>query len=65
MRSPRIVRNESLKTLLQMGKILVRAQQQNIYNLGGDGQMTKAYVLRPVRYSTMKSDDVVNYCAQN
>ena len=48
-----------------MGKILVRAQQQNIYNLGGDGQMTKAYVLRPVRYSTMKSDDIVNYCAQN
>ena len=48
-----------------MAKILVRSQQQAVYNIGGSGTTTNAYVLRPVRYTTMNGDDIVNYCAAN
>lgn len=48
-----------------MGKIVVKAQQQNVFNKDKSGSTESAYVLRPVRYTTMKSDDIVNYCAAN
>jgi len=48
-----------------MSKIIVKAQQQNVYNLNGSGTTGLAYVLRPVRYTTMNSDDILNYCSVN
>ena len=48
-----------------MSKILVKAQQQPVYNLNGTGTTNLAYVLRPVRYTTMNAEDIVNYCAAN
>ena len=48
-----------------MGKILVKAQQQNVFNKDKSGEVTKAYVLRPIRYSTMSSDDILDYCVKN
>lgn len=48
-----------------MGKIIIKAQQQNVFNKDKSGQSTLAYVLRPVRYSTMTADDIVSYCATN
>lgn len=48
-----------------MSKILVKAQQQPVYNLNGSGTTGLAYVLRPVRYTTMGSADIVNYCVAN
>ena len=48
-----------------MGKIIVKAQQQNVYNIDGKGNTGKAYVLRPVRYSTMRQNDIVDYCMKN
>ena len=48
-----------------MGKIVVKAQQQNVFNIDGKGNTGKAYVLRPVRYSTMRQNDIVDYCMKN
>lgn len=48
-----------------MGKIVVKAQQQNVFNLNGNGITMPAYVLRPVRYNTMSADDIVDYCSAN
>ena len=48
-----------------MSKILVKAQQQPVYNLNGTGTTGLAYVLRPVRYTTMNANDIVNYCVAN
>ena len=48
-----------------MSKILVKAQQQNVYNLNGSGTTGMAYVLRPVRYTTMNAEDIINYCSTN
>ena len=48
-----------------MGKILVKAQQQTVFNKDKSGRKSLAYVLRPVRYSTMRANDIVNYCATN
>ena len=48
-----------------MSKILVKAQQQNVYNLNGSGITGLAYVLRPVRYTTMNAEDIINYCSAN
>jgi len=48
-----------------MGKIVVKAQQQSIYNIDGKGTKANGYVLRPVRYSTMRQSDIVNYCMNN
>ena len=48
-----------------MSKILVKAQQQPVFNLNGSGTTGLAYVLRPVRYTTMGSADIVNYCVAN
>ena len=48
-----------------MGKIVVKAHQQNVYNIDGKGNTGKAYVLRPVRYSTMRQNDIVDYCMKN
>ena len=36
-----------------------------MYNLGGSGEMSDAYVLRPNRYSTMSTDEIIDYCALN
>lgn len=44
-----------------MGKILVKAQQQAIHT--NSRGVEQAYVLRPIRYSTMKSNDIVEYCS--
>lgn len=48
-----------------MSKILVKAQQQNVYNLNGNGTTSMAYVLRPVRYTTMNAEDIISYCSAN
>ena len=48
-----------------MGKIVVKAQQQTVFNKDKSGVKSNAYVLRPVRYTTMRSNDIVNYCAAN
>ena len=48
-----------------MGKIIIKAQQQNVFNKDKSGKSSLAYVLRPVRYSTMTADDIVSYCATN
>ena len=48
-----------------MSKILVKAQQQSVYNLNGSGTTGLAYVLRPVRYTTMNAEDIINYCVAN
>ncbi|MBO6023278.1 MAG: hypothetical protein J6P83_00285 [Bacteroidales bacterium] len=48
-----------------MSKILVKAQQQPVFNLNGSGTTGLAYVLRPVRYTTMNAEDIVNYCVAN
>ena len=48
-----------------MCKILVKAQQQPVFNLNGSGTTGLAYVLRPVRYTTMGSADIINYCVAN
>lgn len=48
-----------------MSKILIKAQQQPVFNLNGTGTTDLAYVLRPVRYTTMDAEDIVNYCAAN
>jgi nucleoid DNA-binding protein len=48
-----------------MSKILVKAQQQNVFNLNGSGTTGMAYVLRPVRYTTMNAEDIINYCSAN
>jgi nucleoid DNA-binding protein len=45
--------------------IVVKAQQQNVHNLNGSGITEPAYVLRPVRYTTMKAADILNYCSAN
>lgn len=48
-----------------MGKIVVKAQQQNVFNKDKSGEVSKAYVLRPIRYSTMNSNDILDYCVKN
>mgnify|MGYP003303043166 CR=1 FL=1 len=48
-----------------MGKIVTRAQQQYVSTGIGSGEKQLAYVLRPVRYSTMGANDIVDYCAAN
>lgn len=48
-----------------MGKIILKSQEQVVFNKNNSGAKSKAYVLRPVRYSTMSGDDIVNYCAAN
>ena len=36
-----------------------------MYNLNGSGTTGMAYVLRPVRYTTMNAEDIINYCSAN
>lgn len=48
-----------------MGKILLTAKEQNIYNVGGSQKISKGFILRPVRYTTMSSKDILEYCTQN
>jgi len=48
-----------------MGRISMKAVQQQVYNLNGSGEKSLAYVLRPTRYSTIDSKQIVDYCAQN
>lgn len=47
-----------------MGKIMLKAQEQNMFNVGGTQTKTKGYVLRPLRYSTMRSKDIVEQCVR-
>ena len=44
-----------------MARIVVKAQQQAIHT--NSRGVEQAYVLRPIRYSTMKSNDIVEYCS--
>ena len=48
-----------------MGKIKMKAQEQNMFNVGGNKTTTKGYVLRPMRYTTMSGKEVVEQCAKN
>ena len=48
-----------------MGKIKLKAQEQNMFNLGGKQMTSKGYILRPVRYNTMRSKDVVEQCVKS
>ena len=48
-----------------MGKILLTAKEQNIYNVGGSQKISKGFILRPIRYTTMSSKEILEYCAQN
>ena len=48
-----------------MGKISMRAVQQQVYNLGGSGDKNLAYVLRPDRYTTIGGPQIIDYCAEN
>lgn len=47
-----------------MGKILINAKEQNVYNILGDGKTSKGYVLRPARYSTIGGEEIVDECAR-
>jgi nucleoid DNA-binding protein len=51
--------------MTKMGKILLAAKEQNIYNVGGSHEISKGFILRPVRYTTMSSKDILEYCTQN
>lgn len=48
-----------------MATIQLRVRQQAVYNLGGMPTTTNAFVLRPVRYSTIDHETFINYCATN
>lgn len=48
-----------------MGKIAMKAVQQQVFNLGKSGGKSLAYVLRPSRYSTIDEKQIVEYCTQN
>ena len=48
-----------------MGKIYMKAVQQQVFNLNKSGEKSMAYVLRPTRYSTIDEKQIVEYCAQN
>ena len=50
-----------LKNQKNMARIVVKAQQQAIHT--NNRGVEQAHVLRPIRYSTMKSDDIVEYCS--
>lgn len=43
----------------------MKSQEQVVFNKDNSGEKSMAFVLRPVRYSTMNGDDIVNYCAAN
>lgn len=47
-----------------MGKIKMKAQEQNMFNVGGNKIITKGYVLRPMRYTTMSGKEIVEQCAR-
>ena len=47
-----------------MGKIKMKAQEQNMFNVGGNKTITKGYVLRPMRYTTMSGKEIVEQCAR-
>lgn len=47
-----------------MGKIRIKAQEQNMFNVGGNKTITKGYVLRPMRYNTMFGKEIVEQCAR-
>lgn len=48
-----------------MGKIAMKAVQQQVFNLNKSGEKSMAYVLRPTRYSTIDAKQIVEYCTQN
>lgn len=52
-------------TLITMskGKILVNAIQQDVFNINGDGQMGRGYVLKPERYNTIDAETIIDKCA--
>ena len=47
-----------------MGKIKMKAQEQNMFNVGGNKSITKGYVLRPMRYNTMSGKEIVEQCTR-
>ena len=47
-----------------MSKILVKSVEQNI-NYLKDGEVKSGYLLRPVRYSTIDAEDLINTIANN
>ena len=48
-----------------MGKISMKAVQQQVYNLKGNGGKKLAYVLRPSRYSTIGEKEIIQSCLEN
>lgn len=48
-----------------MGTINVRALQQTVFNKNKSGVKSQSYVLHNVRYSTIRSAEIVEYCASN
>ena len=42
----------------------MKAQEQNMFNVGGNKIITKGYVLRPMRYTTMSGKEIVEQCAR-
>lgn len=46
-------------------KIILKSQQQAVYNMKGNGSTQMAYVLKPVRYSTIDKETLINYCSMN
>ena len=47
-----------------MGNIIINAKEQNIYNLHGNKQTSKGYILRPARYTTISGDELIRECAK-
>ena len=47
-----------------MGNIIINAKEQNIYNLHGNKQKSKGYILRPARYTTISGDELIRECAK-
>ena len=47
-----------------MSKILVKSVEQNI-NYLKDGEVKSGYLLRPVRYTTIEAEDLINTIANN
>ena len=47
-----------------MSKIVVKSVEQNV-NYLKDGEVKSGYVLRPVRYSTIKGNSLVESCSKN
>lgn len=45
--------------------VLIKAQQQNVFNKDKNGTVVPAFVLRPVHHSTMSETDILKSCVRN